>query len=196
MLIVTDAWELRKLGELTSLITKGTTPSDKSGKGDVNFIKVENLNISNGEIISCSKISKLEHEGKLKRSQLKENDILFSIAGTLGRIGVVKPSLLPANTNQALAIIRIKEGNLNYLTTVLQGKTVTDFIRRNPTVGAQPNLSLKQVEILKLPYPTSKKEQQKIGTIFKHLDSLITLHQCRTNLRYFYDIVQLFGWTL
>ena len=174
-----NAWELRKLGELTSLITKGTTPSDKSGKGDVNFIKVENLNISNGEIISCSKISKFEHEGKLKRSQLKENDILFSIAGTLGRIGVVKSSLLPANTNQALAIIRIKEGNLNYLTTVLQGKAVTDFIRRNPTVGAQPNLSLKQVEILKLPYPTSKKEQQQIGTLFKHLDELITLHQCR-----------------
>ena len=32
-----------KLKELTSLITKGTTPLDKSGKGVVNFIKVENV---------------------------------------------------------------------------------------------------------------------------------------------------------
>lgn len=27
--------------------------------------------------------------------------------------------------------------------------------------------------------PTSVKEQQKIGTLFSHLDSLITLHQCK-----------------
>ena len=26
-----DDWEQRKLGEVTSLITKGTTPKDKSG---------------------------------------------------------------------------------------------------------------------------------------------------------------------
>lgn len=53
----TDPWERRKLGEITSLITKGTTPIDKSGKGEVNFIKIENINSSNGEIIPEMKIS-------------------------------------------------------------------------------------------------------------------------------------------
>ena len=33
-----NAWEQRKLSELTSVITKGTTPLDKSGNGDINFI--------------------------------------------------------------------------------------------------------------------------------------------------------------
>ena len=98
-----DDWEQRKLSDITSLITKGTTPLDKSGRGEINFIKVENIDASNGNIVSCSKITIEEHEGYLKRSQLKENDILFSIAGTLGRVGVVKPSILPANTNQALS---------------------------------------------------------------------------------------------
>lgn len=117
-----------------------------------------------------------EHEGYLKRSQLKENDILFSIAGTLGRTTVVNKAILPANTNQALAILRMSEGDISYLVTVLKGKAVTDFIKKNPTIGAQPNLSLEQVSNLEIPYP-SIEEQRKIGQYFQNLDHLITLHQ-------------------
>ena len=172
----TDDWEQRKLGTLCSLITKGTTPKDKSGNGEVNFIKVENINPDNGEIIVLSKISTEEHERYLKRSKLEEDDILFSIAGTLGRVSVVKSNVLPANTNQAIAIIRVKEGYIPYLTTVLKGPAVEDFIRKNPTIGAQPNLSLEQVNNLDISYPKYE-EQVKIGEYFKSLDDLITLHQ-------------------
>ena len=172
----TDDWEQRKLGTLCSLITKGTTPKDKSGNGEVNFVKVENIDTDNGEVTSMSKISVEEHEGYLKRSRLEENDILFSIAGTLGRVSVVKPSILPANTNQALAIIRTNEGYIPYLTTVLKGPAVEDFIRRNPTIGAQPNLSLEQVNNLDISYPEYD-EQVKIGDYFALLDNLITLHR-------------------
>ena len=172
----TEDWEQRKLSELVLLITKGTTPLDKSGNGEINFIKIENIDPSSGEITPEMKISKKEHNGYLKRSQLQENDILFSIAGTLGRVSIVKSCVLPANTNQALAIIRTKEGDLRYLTTVLKGNAVADFIRKNPTVGAQPNLSLEQVGNIELPYP-SMAEQEKIGEYFSSLDHLITLHQ-------------------
>ena len=176
----TEDWEQRKLGDIASLITKGTTPKDKSGVGEVNFVKVENINPDNGEITNTSQISLKEHEGYLKRSQLKENDILFSIAGTLGRVSTVKSSVLPANTNQALAIIRLCEGVIEYVTTVLKGKAVEDFIKRNPTVGAQPNLSLEQVNNLEIPFP-SNEEQQKIGAYFEAVDHLITLHQRKCN---------------
>ena len=172
----TDDWEQRKLSEITSLITKGTTPKDKSGDGEINFIKVENIDSSSGEIKDCSKISIEEHERYLKRSQLKENDILFSIAGTLGRTTVVNKGLLPANTNQALAILRVSEGDISYIVTVLKGRAVSDFVRKNPTVGAQPNLSLEQVSNLEIPYPNID-EQAKIGGFFRNIDNLITLHQ-------------------
>ena len=172
----TDAWEQRKLEKITSLITKGTTPKDKSGEGEVNFIKVENIDPSSGEITSCSRISLEEHDGYLKRSQLKENDILFSIAGTLGRTSVVNKGILPANTNQALAILRMSESDISYLVTVLRGRAVSDYIKKNPTVGAQPNLSLEQVSNLEIPYPKLE-EQKKIGAYFSKLDTLITLHQ-------------------
>ncbi|HFI0376628.1 TPA: restriction endonuclease subunit S [Streptococcus suis] len=170
----TDDWELRKLGECSSLITKGTTPRDKSGVGDVNFVKVENL--VNGEILPLQKIQLEEHEGYLKRSQLVENDILFSIAGTLGRTAVVKKSILPANTNQALSIIRGYEFNKNFLVTILRGNVIKEFIKKNPTIGAQPNLSLEQVSNLCFSAPCTE-EQSAIGTFFSTLDQQITLHQ-------------------
>lgn len=164
------------MGDISSLITKGSTPKDKSGTGEVNFIKVENINDFSGDIVSMSKISLEEHQGYLKRSQLQEGDILFSIAGTLGRVTSVNKAILPANTNQALSIIRLKEGNLEYVKTCLKGNVVADFIRRNPTIGAQPNLSLEQVSNLEIEIP-SEAEQEKIGLYFSNLDNLITLHQ-------------------
>ena len=161
---------------MASLITKGTTPLDKSNTGNVNFVKIESIDEASGEITITQRITSEEHEGYLRRSQLKENDILFSIAGTLGRVTSVKSSILPANTNQALAIIRLKTGDLQYVKTYLKGKAVSDYIKKNPTIGAQPNLSLEQVGDLEITLPTLD-EQRQIGVYFHQLDNLITLHQ-------------------
>lgn len=174
-----DDWELRKLSKYTALITKGTTPKERTEDGTVNFVKVEN--ISNGSIYPITKINEFEHNGYLKRSKLKENDILFSIAGTLGRTAIVNKSILPANTNQALAIIRGYEFDTNFLLTSLVGHVVAEFIRKNPTVGAQPNLSLEQVGNLQIKTP-SVLEQQQIGSFFKQLDYTIALHQRKLDL--------------
>ena len=88
----------------------------------------------------------------------------------------VKSDILPANTNQALAILRLKNGSLPYIKTYLKGKVVADFIKKNPTIGAQPNLSLEQVGNLEIALLTDK-EQECIGQYFTNLDHLITLHQ-------------------
>ncbi|MGF2155264.1 restriction endonuclease subunit S [Lactococcus lactis] len=174
-----DDWEERKLGQYTKLITKGTTPKDKTGIGDVNFVKVEN--ITNGKIYPINKIKQHEHDNYLKRSRLEEKDILFSIAGTLGRTAIVNKSILPANTNQALAIIRGYDFDTNFLITSLAGNVVKEYIRRNPTVGAQPNLSLEQVGNLLVNTPNAE-EQQKVGSFFKQLDDTIALHQRKLDL--------------
>ena len=172
----TDAWEQRKLKDISLLITKGTTPLDKSGEGNINFVKIENIDPDSGEICITQRISQRAHETYLRRSQLKENDILFSIAGTLGRVTSVKSSIIPANTNQALAIVRLKKGLLNYVKTFLKGRAVTEFVRKNPTIGAQPNLSLEQVGSIEISLPCVE-EQRQIGCMFHRLDSLITLHR-------------------
>ena len=167
-------WDLIKLGDFCDLITKGTTGKSQSEQGKVNFVKVENL--KDNEIYPIVKISEEEHFGSLKRSILYEGDILFSIAGTLGRTAIVKNNILPANTNQALAIIRGCKLDAYFLLVVLSGEVVKDYIRKNPTVGAQPNLSLEQVSSLKIKIP-SLEEQQAIGAYFSNLDNLINSYQ-------------------
>ena len=78
-----QGWEVKKLGDVCELITKGTTPTsigfNFTAKG-INFIKVESLT-ETGQIIP-TKVAFITNEchEALKRSQLKENDILFSMA--------------------------------------------------------------------------------------------------------------------
>ena len=172
----TGAWEQRKLGEVAKKITKGTTPHDKSWSGPVNYVKTESIDSNNGNISVIANTSLEEHEGYLKRSQLKENDVLFSIVGTLGRVGVVKKKDLPANTNQQICIIRPFEENSFFLLNALKTNRVKSFIKSDATIGAQPSLSLWQIEGLRIPFPNLE-EQQKISAFFVKLDSLITLHQ-------------------
>ncbi|SIN66220.1 restriction endonuclease subunit S [Algoriphagus halophilus] len=146
-----------ELKDIAELITKGTTPSsigESFTSEGINFIKIESLT-PEGYFID----EKFEHidEGthkKLKRSQLKPNDILFSIAGALGRSAIVHEELCPANINQALALIRLKEGAIaEYVLEYLKSDLIKDYIDKVHVKGAQPNLSLKNVNEIKVPFP-------------------------------------------
>lgn len=165
-----QGWEIKTLGELCDLITKGTTPTSigyKFTDEGINFIKVESLTES-GEIIP-NKVAYIDEEchRALKRSQLKTNDILFSIAGALGRIGIVRDEIVPANTNQALAIIRLKADSgilVNYLSRYFKSNFITDEIEKLRGGAAQQNLSLAQLNELQIPLPPLS-EQQRIVAI-------------------------------
>ena len=170
-----DEWQVIKLSNISSGITKGTTPKKYSDIG-INFVKVENIHDNTITNIN-SYISENTHNGELKRSILKENDILFSIAGALGRTAIVKKDILPANTNQACSIIRLDnpdEIDLNYLINRLNNTDIKNYIFKCQSVGAQPNLSLEQVNNILISYP-SKTEQRKIGNLLSTIDKKIEL---------------------
>lgn len=102
-------WKNVELGTLTEKITKGSTPTSYGytyKTSGVKFIKTESIN-GFGFATNVSSFIDEETDDFLARSKLKKNDLLFSIAGTIGRIGIVRDSDIPANTNQALAIIRL-----------------------------------------------------------------------------------------
>ena len=121
-----EGWLWTSLYILSYLITKGATPTSYGfnyvDKG-INFIKVENIAKANIRSNSLQHITMEAHEF-LKRSQLQEKDILFSIAGTIGRSAIVRKHHLPANTNQALAIIRLPYTfvSIDYIQLSLAGK--------------------------------------------------------------------------
>lgn len=175
--VIPEDWDTTTLGRITEPITKGTTPStegEKFAKEGILFFKVENI-LDRGiiDITKTSFITTTVHQ-KLKRSQLKENDVLFTIAGTLGRTGRIRKEHLPANINQAIAIIRIMCKNYNYdfLEFFLRSLAIKKQIFIEKTVLAQPNLNLAQVSNLKIIKPKVS-EQQKIASILSNVDNLI-----------------------
>ena len=147
-----EGWEVKKLGEVCETITKGTTPKTigfNYTDFGINFIKVESISES-----GCFLVDNFAHvsddcHNALLRSQLKERDLLFSIAGALGRTAIVNKSILPANTNQALAIIRLKDKSdlfLRFLQCYFRSMKVKNYIDSIKVGVAQMNLSLGQLK--------------------------------------------------
>ncbi len=177
------AWGSTTIGEISEVVTKGTTPTSVGFKfvdKGVNFVKVETLTKEGSFIVSkFAHIDNVCNEA-LKRSQLKEGDILFSIAGALGRAAVVVFDILPANTNQALAIIRLKssvEVLPEYVLLALSSGMLLEQIEKQRGGVAQQNLSLTQVKNFEIPLPLLS-EQKNIITIldkaFENISQAVT----------------------
>ena len=163
-------WPTIKLGDISEVITKGTTPTSVGFEfttSGVNFVKIESISLDGDFIPSKFAAVSNECHESLKRSQLKEGDILFSIAGALGRTALVTQKILPANTNQALAIIRIKKDVLidkRYLILALKTGFTLEQIEKHQGGVAQQNLSLGQMKTFEIPLPPIP-EQQRIVAI-------------------------------
>ena len=176
--------KLVKLSDISNKITKGTTPQKEAFQGkEVNYIKSESLNY-NGHIdinYFCS-IDMATHKSKLKRSILKENDILISIAGAnLGKIGIVSKDMLPANTNQAVGIISLKPNLVKsrYVYYYMQQTRIRNIINNSVAQSAQPNLNLTQLGNIKIEIPQLN-IQDKIIKILDIISKKIDLN-IRTN---------------
>jgi type I restriction enzyme S subunit len=106
---VPRGWRVVRLGEITERITKGTTPTTLKRPfvdSGINFVKAESMTGDGGFIPEKFAFIDDETHELLRRSQLQHGDVLISIAGTIGRIAVMSDDFLPANTNQAVALIR------------------------------------------------------------------------------------------
>lgn len=172
--VIPEDWEVVDVLSVSNLITKGTTPHKFTNSG-VNFIKIESF--VNNKIVKdyCVYINEVTHNSELKRSILKEGDILFAIAGaTIGKCAIVHSEILPANTNQALAIVRVNKDKIctNYLFEVYKSQLMLEYIKENAIGGAQPNLNLEQVGKFQIPLPPLP-EQEAIAEALSDADAWI-----------------------
>jgi type I restriction enzyme S subunit len=178
-------WNSTPLADLCELITKGTTPTTLGynyTESGINFIKIESILEGKINLDKAAFIS-IECNEALKRSQLKEDDILFSIAGALGVVTTVTKEILPANTNQALSIVRLKnKKQKDYVKAFLKSNLITSEVQKIKAGAAQPNISLNQVANFSILIPKNTKEQQKIASCLSSLDEIIATHSQKLNL--------------
>ena len=144
------------LNEVCTIVTKGTTPTTLGKKfvpKGINFIKAES--ILDNHSIDKNKFAFIDTETNdlLKRSILKDGDIVFTIAGTLGRFALIDSSVLPANTNQAVAIIRANRNLVEpeYLYSFFVGNWHNDYYTKRIQQAVQANLSLGTIKSLPIP---------------------------------------------
>lgn len=176
----TDDWEQRKLGELMDVTSvKRIHQSDWTDSG-VRFLRAR-------DIVSFFKNEPDEDKLYISRDKYDEytsisgkvsiNDLLVTGVGTIGI-----PYLI---TNDAP--IYFKDGNIiwfknnsningNFLYYSFIGKGIQDFINRSSGTGTVGTYTIENGRKTPILLP-SKKEQQKIGELFKQLDKNITLHQ-------------------
>ena len=110
---------------------------------------------------------------------LKYNDLLMSLTGNVGRVGMLPKSLLPAALNQRVACIRENNLAVNkyYLFYLFQSNNFCSECIKSAKGVAQLNIStewLKSYSILLPPITEQKRIVGKIEEIFAQLDAIET----------------------
>ena len=152
--------KFRKLRSLCDVLSKGTTPKDIETQNDefycIRYLKSENI-VSNQLNLNPTFFITAETNNSLERSKLNSGDILFVIAGaSIGKVAITTADFLPANTNQAVAFIRLSSSYqyaTKYIWYFLQSDVVKQLIALSTVQSAQPNLSLEDLGAMRLPLP-------------------------------------------
>ena len=174
-----SGWIACSLSSISSIITKGTTPRGGNVAyltSGIGFLRAEN--VAGYDRIDKSDFKYIDentHNGYLKRSIIEENDVLITIAGTLGRTALVKKHDLPLNANQAVSIVRIigiEMINLMYIIYCLNTPRVQKNLTKQKKITAIPNLTLEIISNCVLPIAPLN-QQKKIVSKLDYLFSQI-----------------------
>ncbi|MQN23296.1 restriction endonuclease subunit S [Lentilactobacillus buchneri] len=167
----TDPWEERKLGEVSKYSNGGSYENDVVENGTYELITLKSVNMS-GKLVSSGKFINRE-------TKTLEKDTLVMILSEQapGLLGMT--AKIPENNryvlNQRVAEIKPNTNIDSYFLSMSINRSQAYFSKRGAGTKVQ-NISKPNVENFEF-YCPSEREQQKIGSFFKHLDDTIALHQ-------------------
>ncbi|MBP7280335.1 MAG: restriction endonuclease subunit S [Leptospiraceae bacterium] len=127
-----------------------------------------------------------------KRSTLKENDILYSIRGHVGRSCIVKPSMAGANITQDTARLDFNDEIINeYALEYMKSDSFSRIVKPLVRGAAVKGLNLGDLKKLPIPIPDlklQKKFRDKIALVNEQKSALSMLTGCSNNL--FHSLLQ------
>ena len=175
----TDDWEQRKLGEVAEIVGGGTpsTAISEYWDGDIDWYAPAEIS---EQIFVNSSQRKITTEGLNNSSAkiLPVGTVLFTSRAGIGKTAILSQK---SCTNQGFQSIVPHKDKLDSYFIFSRSE---ELKRYGETVGAGSTfveVSGKQMADMDLMLPKNITEQQFIGSYFKNLDHLITLHQHKQN---------------
>jgi len=171
---IPDGWKWVKLKDLSTKIGSGITPKGGSEvylKSGVKFLRSQN--VLNGTV-SFDDIAFISDETntKMKSTQLKKGDVLYNITGaSIGRSAVYDFDD-PANVNQHVCIVRLKDSNPKLINTILLSSIGKQNLFSFQAGGNRQGLNYQQLGSFEIPIPPIN-EQNCIVHILETWDKYI-----------------------
>jgi type I restriction enzyme S subunit len=166
-------WVEKELSEVSTIIT-GSTPSTKVPEfygGDIMFVSP--ADISNNKYVKTTDKT-LTRAGFEKTRKVKSNSVMFvCIGSTIGKVAMNKYDC--ATNQQINSLVPNTENASDFLYSNLE----LNAFKISGIAGNQavPIINKTLFSSVKLKFPPSKKEQQKIAACLSAVDELITAQQ-------------------
>jgi type I restriction enzyme S subunit len=169
-------WQIGRLGDLID-IQNGFAFSSKDYSESGYFV-IRIGNVQNGDILlSDPKFIDLPSFSPLQRFALSKGDILVSLTGNVGRVGVIEKEHLPAVLNQRVARITIKEDSpvtRDFLLLFLYSDLFREELIGAGHGAAQQNVSTKDLVEILLPVPQLPEQHRLVSILDEALDGITT----------------------
>ena len=105
----------------------------------------------------------------MKSSQVHKNDLMIAIVGaTIGQVGIFLDER-EANINQAIALVRLKDGNdVQYVKELIKSQVGQLSLNRLKRPVARANINLEEISTIKIPLPPFAKQKE----IANHINAI------------------------
>jgi type I restriction enzyme S subunit len=161
-------WKQIKLGELLKVKAGNAFQSQKFSKGGVPIIRISNIKSS--FLIDLMNCVYYEEDSTLENYKVNYGDILIAMSGaTTGKVGRYFGNSF-CYLNQRVGRFDFSEGACaDFIFQILKQPKIQRMILEDAIGGAQPNISNKDIEKIRIKIP-SVAEQQKIATVLAAAD--------------------------
>ena len=168
-----EGWTYKKLEDVCFVLNGFAFKSERYVEHGIRVLRI--TNVQKGAIVDNDpKFYPLDEVLSIKQYILNEGDMLMSLTGNVGRVGLLQSDLLPAALNQRVACLRIKTNNvlLKYLFHLFNSDRFEKDCIFNAAGIAQKNLSTEWLKKYSIPVPPLS-EQQRIVSELDLLSSII-----------------------